>query len=69
MTTQDHFPAAKRVRSIAHNLQKLAEDYRTFKIDIALQHTKALKKLASDYAERSKSLQKEIESITDSLAS
>lgn len=69
MTTQENIPSAKRVQTIRHDLQKLAEDYKTARIDIELQHTQALKKLASDYAERSKSLQHQIESIADPLAS
>jgi hypothetical protein len=69
MTTQEHPPSVKRVRAIRHDLQNLAEDYRTAKIDIELQHTKALKKLASDHAERSRSLQHRIESIAGPIAS
>ena len=69
MTAQEHIPSAKRVQAIRHDLQRLAEDYKTARIDIELQHTRALKKLASDYAERSKSLQHEIESIANPIAS
>lgn len=69
MTSKDPLLAVKRVKTIRHDLDALANHYKTEKVAIELQHTRALKKLQTEYAERSKTLQQDIESITDSLAS
>ncbi len=69
MTLKDPLITAKRVKTIRHGLDALAQDYKTEKISLDLKHTQALRKLQNEYAERSKSLQHDIESIKDSLAS
>lgn len=66
---KDPVQTSKRVKESHRHLQALAENYKADRIDIELQHAKALKKLEKEYAERSKSLQGEIESIRESLAS
>ena len=66
---KDAAQTTKRVKEICRDLQALSENYKTDKIDIELQHAKALKRLENDYRQRSKSLQHEIESVGESLAS
>ena len=66
---KDAAQATKRVKEIRRDLQALSENYKTDKIDIELQHAKALKRLENDYRQRSKFLQHEIENMGESLAS
>ena len=66
---KDAAQTTKRVKEIRRDLQALSENYKTDKIDIELQHAKALKRLENDYKQRSKSLQHEIENMGESLAS
>jgi hypothetical protein len=66
---KDAARTTKRVREICRDLQSLSENYKTDKINIELEHAKALKRLQSDYKQRSQSLQHEIESVGESLAS
>lgn len=66
---KDAAQATKRVKEIRRDLQALTEDYKTEKINIELEHAKALKRLENDYKQRSKSLQHEIENMGESLAS
>jgi multidrug resistance efflux pump len=66
---KDAAQATKRVKEIRRDLQALTEDYKTGKINIELEHAKALKRLQNDYEQRSKFLQHEIENMGESLAS
>jgi len=66
---KDAIQTTKRVKEIRRDLQALTEDYKTEKINIELEHAKALKRLENDYKQRSKFLQHEIESMGESLAS
>jgi len=66
---KDAAQTTKRVKEIRRDLQALAEDYKTEKIHIELEHAKALKRLQSDYKQRNQSLQHEIERVGESLAS
>jgi hypothetical protein len=66
---KDAAQATKRVKEIRRDLQALTEDYKTEKINIELEHAKALKRLENDYKQRSKFLQHEIENMGESLAS
>ena len=66
---KDAAQTTKRVKEIRRDLQALSENYKTDKINIELQHAKALKKLENDYKQRNQSLQHEIESVGESLAS
>ena len=66
---KDAAQATKRVKEIHRDLQALTEDYKTEKINIELEHAKALKRLEKDYKQRSISLQHEIENMGESLAS
>ena len=66
---RDAAQTTKRVKEIRRDLQAMSENYKTDKINIELEHAKALKRLESDYKQRSKFLQHEIESMGESLAS
>lgn len=66
---KDAAQTTKRVKEIRRDLQALSENYKADKINIELQHAKALQKLENDYKQRNKSLQHEIESVGESLAS
>ena len=66
---KDAAQTTKRVKEIRRDLQALSENYKNDKIIIELEHAKALKRLQSDYKQRNQTLQHEIESMGDSLAS
>ena len=69
MQMKDSKQTSRLLKTVHRNLQNLTENYKTNKIDIEIQHAKALKKLGDDYKRRSDLLKEEIESMGQNLAS